>query len=58
MYQTFKVFIFYFLVSLKAYKWLVCYLMRDSAEKLRSQKECGYAEFEAKNNSQVNKLCL
>ncbi|XP_020661425.2 peroxisomal acyl-coenzyme A oxidase 3 [Pogona vitticeps] len=40
-------------VSLKAYKWLVCYLLGESIEKLRSLKECGCTEFEAKNNSQV-----
>uniref|UniRef100_A0A8C6VK03 Acyl-coenzyme A oxidase n=1 Tax=Naja naja TaxID=35670 RepID=A0A8C6VK03_NAJNA len=39
--------------SLRAYKWLVCYLLRGSIQKLRKQEESGCAEFEAKNNSQV-----
>ncbi|ETE61926.1 Peroxisomal acyl-coenzyme A oxidase 3 [Ophiophagus hannah] len=39
--------------SLRAYKWLVCYLLRGSVQKLRKQEESGCAEFEAKNNSQV-----
>ncbi|XP_025025056.1 peroxisomal acyl-coenzyme A oxidase 3 isoform X2 [Python bivittatus] len=40
-------------VSLRAYKWLVCYLLQESTQKLRKQEECGCADFEAKNNSQV-----
>ncbi|KAM6440615.1 peroxisomal acyl-coenzyme A oxidase 3 isoform 1-T1 [Liasis olivaceus] len=40
-------------VSLRAYKWLVCYLLRESIQKLREQEECGCGDFEAKNNSQV-----
>uniref|UniRef100_A0A8D2Q193 Acyl-coenzyme A oxidase n=1 Tax=Varanus komodoensis TaxID=61221 RepID=A0A8D2Q193_VARKO len=40
-------------VSLRAYKWLVCYLLRESIQKLNKLAECGYSEFEARNNSQV-----
>ncbi|XP_032080521.1 peroxisomal acyl-coenzyme A oxidase 3 isoform X2 [Thamnophis elegans] len=40
-------------VSLSAYKWLVCYLLQESIQKLRRQEEGGCTDFEAKNNSQV-----
>ncbi|XP_053112950.1 peroxisomal acyl-coenzyme A oxidase 3 isoform X2 [Hemicordylus capensis] len=40
-------------VPLRAYKWLVCYLLRESFQKLRDQEQRGCTEFEARNNSQV-----
>ncbi|XP_062992042.1 peroxisomal acyl-coenzyme A oxidase 3 isoform X2 [Elgaria multicarinata webbii] len=40
-------------VSLRAYKWLVCYLLQKSIQKLRNLEKCGFTEFEAKNSSQV-----
>lgn len=40
-------------VPLRAYKWLVCYLLRESIQKLRDLEQSGCTEFEAKNNSQV-----
>uniref|UniRef100_A0ACB8E6T6 Acyl-Coenzyme A oxidase n=2 Tax=Sphaerodactylus townsendi TaxID=933632 RepID=A0ACB8E6T6_9SAUR len=40
-------------VPLTAYKWLVCYLLQESFQKLRDQEQSGCTEFEAKNNSQV-----
>ncbi|XP_069488128.1 peroxisomal acyl-coenzyme A oxidase 3 [Ambystoma mexicanum] len=40
-------------VALAAYKWLVCYLLRDSYLKLKQEKQNGCNEFDARNNSQV-----
>ncbi|XP_053560151.1 peroxisomal acyl-coenzyme A oxidase 3 [Bombina bombina] len=40
-------------VALSAYKWLVCYLLRESNLKLQQEKKIASNDFDARNNSQV-----
>jgi len=42
-----------FSVLLAAYKWLVCWLLQATANKIKSQLQLGLDAFSAKNNTQA-----
>lgn len=43
----------YILDIMKAYKWLICYLLKSSSEKLEHLTQQGVDAFTAKNNTQI-----
>lgn len=42
-----------FLVSLKCYEWLLCYLLQETEQRVSFDLKAGCDRFEARNNSQV-----